>query len=134
MPHYIFRQGAIYQYPRRSTDRKDPYRQRTVLGPDVGQARVFNTKGAAKNSSNGWGEVVEVELKERETMEAKSDLIFYFKHDDDPYSEYGIRVASRHEDGDKRAEELADNLRPFLKEGVTLKTWSMPSRFARRTV
>jgi hypothetical protein len=67
MSHFIVRSqaGDLYQYPRRNTGRV--YQSRTTHGPDRRQARVFNTKTAARNSSKGWGEVVEVELVDKDT-------------------------------------------------------------------
>lgn len=62
MAHFIVRKGNMYQYPRRNNGKM--YESRTAYGADRGQARVFNTKGAATNSSAGWGEVIAVELKE----------------------------------------------------------------------
>ena len=67
MSHFIVRKDLEYQYTRRPT-KADPYMSRTIYGQDLGQARVFTTKGAAKNSSMGWGEVVEVELKELQVL------------------------------------------------------------------
>ncbi len=66
MTHFIVRwdrenEDYQYQYPRRNNGLL--YESRTAHGPDKGQARVFNTKAAATNSSKGWGEVIEVELK-----------------------------------------------------------------------
>jgi hypothetical protein len=61
MTHFIVRKDNLYQYPRRNTGKM--YVNRTTHGPDIGQARVFNTKNAARNSSRGWGEVIEIELK-----------------------------------------------------------------------
>lgn len=57
--HFIVRRGDQYQYPRRNNGRM--YESRTTCGPDIEQARVFNTRAAAKNSSKGWGNVVEIE-------------------------------------------------------------------------
>jgi len=66
MSHYINRltdnDGTyFYQYHRRSTGRQ--YEDRTMWGDDLGQARVFTTKGAAKRSSDEeLSETIEVEL------------------------------------------------------------------------
>lgn len=65
MAHFIVRKPnkkPLYQYHRRTTDRP-MYEARTMYGSDIGQARVFTMAGAAKRSSKGWGEVVEIELK-----------------------------------------------------------------------
>lgn len=66
MTHYVNwnPKNCHFQYPRRNNG--NLYESRTVWGPDLSQARVFNTKGAAKNSKNQSGaflcEVVEVDL------------------------------------------------------------------------
>jgi len=70
MAHFIVRKKGktlLYQYPRRNNGRL--YESRTTHGPDAEQARVFNTKGAATRSNEGWGEVVEVELRVKDGEE-----------------------------------------------------------------
>jgi len=81
MAHFIVRvierhRGfrILYQYPRRPIGRDYPgsYMARTGFGEDIEQARVFNTKGAAKTSlkaakstwQSSWhGEVLEIEIR-----------------------------------------------------------------------
>lgn len=63
MSHFIVKVGDQYQGPRRATGRL--YENRTCLVDDIGEARVFNTKGAATSSKNNaglGGEVLPVQL------------------------------------------------------------------------
>lgn len=60
MSHFIVMLGDLYQYPRRATGRV--YESRTCWGNDLAQARVFNTRGAARNSSKGQGQVIQIYL------------------------------------------------------------------------
>ncbi len=66
---------------------------------------------------------------ERIMVEAKNDLLFYFSKDGGLNGFY-ISIASTKLEGKLRAEQLADKLRPFLAEGVTVRTEVRPSRFA----
>ena len=70
MTHFIVQNKDQYQYPRRNNGLL--YESRTAHGPDKGQARVFNTKAAATNSSKGWGGVIEVELKVKDEQTAST--------------------------------------------------------------
>lgn len=62
--HYIvYNPDCGYMYHRRNTG--DMYVNRTVYGLDIGSARVFTTKNAAKNASvyKGNDQIFAVELK-----------------------------------------------------------------------
>jgi len=67
MSHFIVK-GAdgSYLYHRRCNTGV-VYEARAEWGPDKGQARVFTKRAAAKSSSNGVGEIIEVELVERKS-------------------------------------------------------------------
>ncbi len=60
---------------------------------------------------------------------AKNDLLFYLSRDGG-MSGFYFSIASTHEDGNTRAEDLVQGLIPFLAEGVTVTTKVKPSRFA----
>ena len=69
MPHFVIRYpGGIdrdthYQYHRRTTGQR-MYEARSTTGPDLGQARVFTTKAAARSAAiTSDAEIVNVELQ-----------------------------------------------------------------------